>query len=115
MSARRIGAAQTALIFLGVMAGLAIIGAGVGLLLQWAAAKSQRPEPHTLVQARLQTPPEPLLQVDPLADRQVILGPERRASTWGWTDKARARAHIPVEAAMQRLAESGWPEPGAGR
>jgi hypothetical protein len=106
---------QTALVFLGVMAGLAVIGIGAGVALTKGADVVDRPPPATAVQARAQTPPEPRLQVDRLADRQVVLGPERLASTWGWTDKAHGRAHIPVEDAMRLMAQRGWPHAEAGQ
>jgi hypothetical protein len=109
MSFKPLSVAQTALVCLGVMAGLALIGIGAGVAMMRGADVVDRPAPVTAIQARAQTPPLPRLQVDPLADRQVVLGPERLASTWGWTDKARGRAHIPVEDAMRLMAERGWP------
>lgn len=115
MSRSPIGATQVALIFLSAMVGLAIAGGAAGLLLQTGVSRAQKPPGFTAVQTRTQTPPEPRLQVNSLADRQVVLGPERLASTWGWTDKARGRAHMPVDEAMKRLAERGWPDPEAGR
>ena len=115
MSRKPISQAQAALIFLGVMIGLWILGAGAGLMVERSAARLEPAAPVTAEQARVQTPPEPRLQIDPLADRQVMIGPERLASTWGWTDRAHGRAHIPVQRAMQRLAEQGWPTPEAGQ
>lgn len=106
--------AQTALVFLGVMAGLTVIGIGAGVAMMGGAAVVDRPADVTAIQARVQTPPKPRLQVDRLADRQAVLGPERLASTYGWTDKARGRAHIPVEDAMRLMAQQGWPDPEAG-
>lgn len=107
--------ARVALLFLGVMVGLAIAGGAAGLLLQKGLSVVQRPPDATAAQARPQIPPEPRLQVDPLADRQVVLGPDARASTYGWADKARGRARIPVDVAMRVVAERGWPEPERGR
>lgn len=115
MTRRTFGPADVALIFLGTMVGLSIIGGATGLLLLWGVSATRAPAGLTAIQARPERPPEPRLQVDPLADRRVVLGPERLASTWGWTDKARGRAHIPVDDAMQMLAGRGWPQPEAGR
>lgn len=106
--------ARTALVFLGVMVALALVGGGAGLLMQAASSRAEKPPAFTAVQTRVQVPPEPRLQVDALADRQVVLGPEQRASTWGWTDQARGRAHVPVDAAMVLLAQRGWPNAEAG-
>lgn len=115
MSFKPLTTPQTALMFIGVMAGLAVIGVGAALAMMKGADIVDRPPAVTAIQARVQTPPLPRLQVDPLADRQVVLGPERLASTWGWTDKARGRAHIPVEDAMRLMAERGWPSAEAGQ
>jgi hypothetical protein len=115
MSRKPMGEAQTALVFLGVMVALAAIGGGAGLLMQAGFSRAQKPPALTTLQTRLQTPPEPRLQVDPLADRQVVLGPERLASTYGWTDQAKGRARIPVDAAMRLLAQRGWPSAEAGQ
>lgn len=105
---------QTALVFLGVMAGLVLLGAATGWLMLWGFSATHPPPETTAVQAHVQTPPEPRLQVDPLADRQVMVGPDRLATTYGWTDHAQGRARTSVEAAMRLLAERGWPEPEAG-
>ena len=115
MKRKAFGVTQVALVFLAVMVGLAMAGGAAGLLLQRSLAAFQPPPAATAAQARAQIPPEPRLQVDPLADRQVVHGPEARASTYGWADKARGRARIPVDAAMRVLAERGWPQPEPGR
>lgn len=108
MSQRAFTVAQVALVFLGVIVGLAMAGGAVGLLMEQGFSKALAPAPVTAIQAHAQVPPEPRLQVDPLADRSAVLGPERRASTYG-------RGHIPVEQAMRQLAAQGWPQPEAGR
>ncbi len=115
MSRKPMNEARTALVFLGVMVALAVIGGAAGLLMQAGFAHAQKPPALTALQTRVQTPPEPRLQVDPLADRQVVLGPERLASTYGWTDQARGRAHIPVDDAIRLLAQRGWPSAEADR
>lgn len=105
----------TALIFIGVMAGLPVVGIAAGLVLERGASRIEKPSAVTAIQSRPEVPPEPRLQVDPLADRQVVLGPERLASTWGWTDKAKGRARMPVDDAMRMLAQQGWPQPEPGQ
>jgi hypothetical protein len=109
MSLKPLTVTQTALVFLGVLGGLAVIGVGAGVALTRGAAIVDRQPPVSAIQARVQTPPLPRLQVDRLADRQVVLDPERLASTYGWTDKAQQRAHIPVDQAMRLMAQQGWP------
>lgn len=113
MSARSLSVTQTALLFIGVMVGLAAIGEGAGVLVQRAYEAVRRPEPVTSLQAAPQRPPEPRLEVDLLASRRAMVGPEARAESFGWTDEAAGRAHVPVETAMRLLARQGWP-PGEG-
>jgi hypothetical protein len=114
MSKPALTVAQTALMFIGVMVGLAAIGEAAGALLQRGYEVARRPAPVTQQQAARQVPPEPRLQVDPLADRQTMVGPDRRARTFGWTDRANGRAHVPVEVAMRLMAQRGWPQPEGG-
>jgi len=109
------GPTQTALVFVGLMIVLPILGAGTAILLEGYAARADRQPAVTAIEARVQTPPQPRLQVDPVGDRQAVLAPERLASTWGWTDKAKGRARMPVDVAMRRLAASGWPNAQADR
>ncbi|PTM86960.1 hypothetical protein [Mycoplana dimorpha] len=53
----------------------------------------------------------PRLEVDPSADRaELQRSAAARLETYGWTDKALGRAHIPIERAMALLAEQGWPD-----
>jgi hypothetical protein len=100
---------QSALVFIGVMVGLTAIGEGAGALIQWAYGR-RPPAPVTQQQAARQVPPEPRLEVDLLASRRTMVGPERQAGSYGWTDRPRRRAHVPVEVAMRLMARQGWPE-----
>ena len=115
MRRKAMGVTQVALLFLGVMVSVAMAGGAAGLLFQKGLTVVRPRSDATALQTRPQVPPEPRLQVDPLTDRQVVLEPERLASTYGWTDRAHGRARIPVGTAMRLLAQRGWPEPEAGR
>src|SRR5579862_9464683 len=59
-----------------------------------------------------QVPPQPRLQSDPAAeyagwrDEQ-----EAKRLSYGWIDRQSGIVHIPVDRAMQILAERGFPEP----
>lgn len=101
---------QSALVFIGVMIGLTAIGEGAGALIQWASGRHPPPLVTREQAARL-IPPEPRLEVDLLASRRAMVGPERQAESFGWTDGAKGRAHVPVEVAMRLMAQQGWPEP----
>ncbi|HJS91683.1 MAG TPA: hypothetical protein VJ738_17075 [Steroidobacteraceae bacterium] len=55
-------------------------------------------------------PPEPRLQTNPEADLRAYLGKEQHLlDSYGWIDRRRGIAHIPIEIAMQRLARTGIP------
>jgi hypothetical protein len=61
-----------------------------------------------------QPPPAPRLQVDPRADLDALRVAERhQLTTYGWVNRERRVAHIPIEQAMQLLSERGlpgWPQ-----
>jgi hypothetical protein len=62
-------------------------------------------------------PPQPRLQVRPKADLDVLHAMEsERLTSFGWVDRDRKIARIPVERAMGLLSERGlaeWPSPPA--
>lgn len=56
------------------------------------------------------TPPDPRLQTDPEADLGAYVRKEQHLlDSYGWTDRERGIAHIPIEVAMERLARTGIP------
>lgn len=67
-------------------------------------------------------PPDPRLQPDPRGQLQALRAFEKkRLGSYGWVDKGAGIVHIPIERAMQIVAErglpvraEGGPEPGAG-
>jgi len=61
--------------------------------------------PSPLVSAR-QTPPEPRLQAVPALDLRALRAAEARAlSTYGWVDPKAGVVRIPIDRAMDLLAE----------
>jgi hypothetical protein len=53
-------------------------------------------------------PPQPRLQIDPSEDLARFLADEdKRLNTYYWIDKKKGIVHIPIEQAMQELAEQG--------
>jgi hypothetical protein len=63
---------------------------------------------------------EPRLQTSPRSDMTALRARQmRELETYGWVDRDRGVVHVPIEAAMARLAAQGipdWPQPeGAGR
>jgi hypothetical protein len=95
--------------------GLAVTLILVGLAI-WAlltalhgGVAARRPS-LTAVERTELTPPDPRLQVDPRSE----VAAQRRAAaarlgSYGWSDRAHALAHIPIDEAMKALAAGGWP------
>jgi hypothetical protein len=73
--------------------------------------------PGAVLDRRLGAPlphyPAPNLQADPRADLQKFEGQERQQlDSAGWVDRANNVVHMPIDDAMQRVAEQGiadWP------
>jgi len=65
--------------------------------------------------AELPRPPAPQLQTHPREDLDRLHAEEReRLTTYGWADRERRIARMPIERAMKLLAErgiDGWPSP----
>jgi hypothetical protein len=107
---------QAVWIFLGCLAGAtALVFAVV-----WALSAGFRddlvasdPEPHPLAEAtRSQPPPEPRLQEAPPKDLAAHRAREdEELTTWGWVDKERGVARIPIERAIDIAAEKNLPAP----
>jgi len=61
------------------------------------------------VQRRL--PPTPVLQANPAVDMQRFRAEEqRKVSTYGWVDERRGIVRVPVERAMEMVAQRGLPQ-----
>ena len=61
---------------------------------------------------RKQDPPAPRLQVDPAAELIHMRREEaQRLATYGWIDEERRVVHLPIDRAIEILAERGLPEP----
>ena len=53
-------------------------------------------------------PPQPHLQTDPSEDlARFLVDEDKRLNTYYWIDKEKGIVHIPIEQAMQELAEQG--------
>jgi hypothetical protein len=95
----------------GTTIGALVIGYFIYLgLSKWTASQDPVASPLTEA-ARIVLPPAPNLQVAPEQELAAMRAAElERLTTWGWTDKAAGFAHMPIEAAIDRLAV---PEPEA--
>lgn len=84
---------------------LALLGA------YWAwQANLQQFAPLSPVTAQAPPTPQPRLLVKPVAElEQFMQEKQTRLQSYGWADRERGIAHIPIEHAMQQLAADGLP------
>lgn len=72
-----------------------------------SGARARRETPQE-VQRRL--PPGPVLQANPAVDMQRFREQEeRKVTTYGWVDERRGIVRVPVERAMELVAQRGLP------
>lgn len=94
---------------IGLIVSGAIIHAGVWFLYRAFEKDQARTEYRpTLVQVPNTPPPEPRLQLSPSADYQEQRRREDEIlKNYGWIDRDKGVAHIPIDEAMQILAQRG--------
>lgn len=93
---------------------LAICLFGVGGLVRFLSA--HRPRPLTVTSRSAGSFPQPRLQSVPGVDLSKDEGAQQHElNSYGWTDRAKGVAHIPIDRAMQLLIERGLPDVGAGQ
>jgi hypothetical protein len=94
--------------------GVAVFLAGVPLLVSVSYPDSPR---LGRLPAALPQPPAPRLQVAPKVDLDRLHASENETlTTYGWIDRDKAVARIPIDRAVQLLSErglAGWPSPAA--
>jgi hypothetical protein len=95
---------------------LAIMIGLVLLALDWTMRRfesaAERADAPPSPVAGEQMTPEPRLQADPAADlarlrREDLL----RLSSYGWADREKGKVRLPIDRAIELLAERGFPEP----
>ena len=96
--------------------GLVVMIAIVLPLLGWVMARlekaAEKSDPVPSPVASDQTPPAPRLENDPAADLARLRREEDdKLSSYGWIDREQGVVRIPVDRAIEILAERGLPEP----
>lgn len=103
--------------------GLLVAAVLIHLLIWWLfdsfaarAARSDRPLPTMAARAPGElVPPEPRLQVSPSQDlREMRAAEDAILNNYGWADQPTGTVRIPVEQAMQILAQRGLPVDSGG-
>ena len=73
-------------------------------------AQPAEPQKKQLLSETRMKFPEPRLEVNERTELQgVILSQEQRLNSYGWVDEKAGTVHIPIERAMQLLAQRGLP------
>ena len=104
----KIGAAG----FLSVL-GLAAAAAAIAFGLYSAFDRGTQLSPASALQRAALAAPSPRLESNPLEDRLALERPARRIlASYGWADRGKGLAHIPIERAMALQAQHGWPDAG---
>jgi hypothetical protein len=89
-----------------------LVGVPVFVLLSYPDASRLGRLPDILPQ-----PPAPRLQVEPKADLDRLHASEnKQLGSYGWVDRDKSIARIPIDRALQLLSErglAGWPSPTA--
>ena len=83
------------------------------IFLVWFYRVVVPPTPSTQVPVAQQRPqpPAPVLQANPAADMRKFREREgQKASSYGWVDEKGGIAHVPVQRAMEIVAERGLPQ-----
>jgi len=92
-----------------------LITTGMWGVYKYAAGDRFQPHPTTAAsQEQIQTIlgrfPAPRLQANAVADMNELRTQEELTlSSYGWTDQANGKVHIPIERAMDMVAASGLP------
>ena len=78
-------------------------------------SEAKRADPPQSPLAVNELPPPPRLEVDPGADlARLRRGEEKTLTSYGWIDQQQAsRRQLPIERAIELLAERGLPQPKA--
>jgi hypothetical protein len=94
---------------------LAIAAVVIHVGLYWLLASYKKGEadptpPLTALEAGDQVPPPPRLRVSPRADlAEMRAAEDRELQTYGWLDREKNVVRIPIDRAMELIAERGLP------
>jgi hypothetical protein len=100
---------------LALFVGVGLSAALVAGLLMLFPQERERPAPTALETAPL-APPDPRLETSPGGDRLALEKAARdRLTGYAWADRRAGRVRIPIDRAVDILAEQGWPDTDDGR
>jgi hypothetical protein len=89
---------------------------GVSGVIHFMNAKRQQRRPPPMARPKVALFPEPRLEVTPgMALSKEVATQEVELESYGWIDRSKGIAHIPIAHAMDLLLHRGLPEVGAGQ
>lgn len=101
------------LLNVGIVGLLLVATVGMRLLFGYFRAResASQPPPVSLVRAEARPlPPEPRLQMSPSLDfRAVRAADDQALGGYGWVDRKAGKVRIPIERAIDLIAERGLP------
>lgn len=103
-----------------------ITGFGIGLLVAFMVSvaamwvlfeyfkqredKVNPPNPPSMMSEKQKLPPEPRLQAEPIGELKKMRDNEQMLLTsYGWVDSAKGTVHIPIDKAIDMVAQKGLP------
>jgi hypothetical protein len=95
-----------------------LIGFAVVFVTLFFVLNRQGPQqrPLTGLEQEALTPPAPRLDITPAIDRAATETAARdKLQGFAWINQAAGRVRIPIDRAMQVLAQQGWPDDKAGK
>lgn len=97
-------------VFVGVSSGIALF-----LYVSFVPYRPATIAPAPTQAVSEEAPPQPRIQADPVQDMITFRAAEEKVLRgYAWTDKAKGRVRIPVESAIQKMAEQLPVESGSG-
>jgi hypothetical protein len=95
---------------LGVLS-LVVLAAAIAFGMYAGFRALSAPPPTTALQRTRLVPNGPRLESDPLKDRLALEAKARaQIESYGWVDRGKGIARIPIERAMALQAQKGWPD-----
>lgn len=87
-----------------------VIGMAISLLITWGLAANSPDARTRPIGAIRQLPPAPQLQANPKMDYDTYMASEKAQMTsYGWVDRKAGLARIPIDRAVDLVAERGIP------
>ena len=108
---RDVRVGKVALFGLGLVALIVLVGSIIPVLFfKYMAVETAPPPPRSPLYGSQELPPEPRLERVPgLGFQKMRAAEEQQLNSYGWVDKSTKTVRIPIERAIELIAERGVP------